>query len=127
MADLSKKRILVVDDDAAIRQGVAMALRVFYEVEVAEDAATAFERFDRPPAIDLLIVDVNMPEVTGIDLVKQVRANAKWAKVPVMFLSALDRPADVIAGMSAGARYYMTKPFKIDALLDKVKKILGGR
>lgn len=125
MADPPKKRILVVDDDNAIRVGVAMALRGPYEIETAEDAATAFDRLDRKPPIDLLICDVNMPEVTGFDLVKQLRDSPTLGKIPVMFLTARDRPQDVIEGINMGARYYMTKPFKVEALMDKVKRLIG--
>ncbi len=74
----------------------------------------------------LLLLDVMMPGLDGLAVARQARSLPQMQSVPVIFLTAKDGPMDVIKGIQYGARHYITKPFKIDEVLSKVKKSLGS-
>ncbi|HTQ47543.1 MAG TPA: response regulator transcription factor [Polyangiaceae bacterium] len=117
----TKKRILVVDDDEAIRTMVGKALQAKgYDVMLAKDGLEASEMLGKKP--DLLICDVMMPNFDGFTLAKLVKAHAELRAMPIIFLTAKAQPKDVATGISLGARHYLTKPFSIKDLLDKVDK-----
>jgi len=117
----TKKRILVVDDDQAIRTMVGKALQAKgYDVMLAKDGLEASEMLGKKP--DLLICDVMMPNFDGFTLAKLVKAHAELRAMPIIFLTAKAQPKDVATGISLGARHYLTKPFSIKDLLDKVDK-----
>lgn len=120
----NKKRILVADDDPAISRLLERVLIRDYEVVTASDGnnALALAQEVRP---HLLILDVMMPGMDGFQLASRVRSVPEIKNSPIIFLTARDGPLDTIKGIQSGARHYLTKPFKIDDLLTKVKKILG--
>jgi DNA-binding response OmpR family regulator len=122
----AKKRILVVEDDPAVRRLLEVALRLHYEVELAQNGAVALARVARPPPIDLIICDVMMPELNGFDFARRLRLIPEARGVPFVFLTAKNEPAGVIEGIRLGARQYITKPFKVDELIGKVQKLLRG-
>lgn len=118
-----KKLVLVVDDDQAIRDMVGKALQARgYEVLLAKDGLEGSEMLARKP--DLLICDVMMPTFDGFTLAKLVKAHAELRAMPIIFLTAKAQPKDVATGIAAGARHYVTKPFSIKDLLDKVEKTI---
>jgi len=119
-----KKRVLVADDDAAISRLLERVLTREFDVVTASDGtgALALAKEIRP---QLLILDVMMPGMDGFELASKIRLVPELKNVPIIFLTARDGPLDTIKGIQAGARHYMTKPFKIDDLLGKVKKILA--
>lgn len=119
-----KKRVLVADDDPSISRLLERVLGREFDVVTASDgnAALALAGQIRP---NLLILDVMMPGLDGFQLAGRVRMVPDLKSVPIIFLTARDGPLDTIKGIQAGARHYMTKPFKIDDLLAKVKKILN--
>jgi DNA-binding response OmpR family regulator len=121
----ARPRILVVEDDPDLARMLSRFLAIRYEVEVAGDGEAGLAALLRPPPPDLLITDVNMPKLNGYQMVRKMRHHLGDARPPVIFLSARERPLDVIAGIRAGARHYLTKPFKLDALEAKVRGILG--
>jgi DNA-binding response OmpR family regulator len=117
----TKKRILVADDDQAIRNMVGKALQAKgYDVMLAKDGLEASEMLGKKP--DLLICDVMMPNFDGFTLAKLVKTHAELRTMPIIFLTAKTQPKDLAAGISLGARHYVTKPFSIVDLLDKVEK-----
>jgi DNA-binding response OmpR family regulator len=120
----TSKRILVVEDDDAVRKLITRALQSQFEVEAAENGAVALERLGRAPSFDLVICDVMMPQMTGVELLKRLRLMPSAKGLPVVFLTARDTPADVVEGINLGVRQYLTKPFKVDELLKKVQKLL---
>jgi DNA-binding response OmpR family regulator len=77
------------------------------------------------PAPRLIVTDVMMPRLDGMQLVARLRAEPRLAAIPVIMLTAKGTPRDVIQGINSGVRHYITKPFKQDDLLSKVKKTLG--
>jgi len=116
MEPREKPRILVVDDELPFRQVVVDILEPYgLAVKQAGDApeALATVKSWKP---DLLLVDVMMPGGSGLALVKRLRAEAKWKRLPVIIVSALAGKSDREAGVQAGASAYLTKPFSASDL-----------
>ncbi len=120
-----KKRILVAEDDPAISRMLEKVLLRDYEISLARDGREAVAAATRNPP-HLLLLDIMMPGMDGLTVAKQIREMPRTKNVPVIFLTAKDGPMDVIKGIQFGARHYITKPFKIEDLVTKVKKVLGG-
>jgi DNA-binding response OmpR family regulator len=116
------KIVLVVDDDPTICTLVATTLAQSFTVYVADAAHRAMQMLLEIPAPSLVVCDVAMPGVDGIQFVKGLRAIPKLATTPVIFLTAKTMPMDVVAGINAGARFYLTKPFNPMALLEKARR-----
>jgi DNA-binding response OmpR family regulator len=121
----SRKLILVVDDDPHIRSIVARALSSLYTVREAPDGLVAAGELSRSPPPDLVILDVMMPHADGISLAASMKASSEFRTIPIIFLTARSSPADLVQGIQAGARAYITKPFKLEELRQKVAKVLG--
>jgi CheY-like chemotaxis protein len=116
------RTVLVVEDDVALRTMVARALATHYCVEQAEDGLAALERLCviEPPS--LILLDIMMPRVDGLTLARKLKEDPKLRSVPVIFVTAKDTPRDLVAGLGVGAKHYLTKPFSIATLLEKVDK-----
>ncbi len=115
-------RILLVDDDPEIRELVRIVLTSEgYDVVEAGEAAPAIAaaREHRP---DLVLLDVMMPSVDGIGVLRALKASSLTSRIPVVMLTALDGPSDVAAATYAGAEGYITKPFEPDDLLTMVRR-----
>jgi len=121
-----KKRILVAEDDPSISSMIAKVLSQHYDVIVANDGKAALARAKEVPPPDLLLLDVMMPGLDGHGVAAAVRQLPGLKAIPIIFLTAKTGPAEVIKGIQSGARHYLTKPFKIDDLLLRVKKVLGA-
>ncbi|WP_251961864.1 hybrid sensor histidine kinase/response regulator [Pseudomonas sp. Marseille-Q5299] len=123
----SRKRILVVDDSLTVRelQRKLLSNRGF-EVAVAVDGMDGWNAL-RSEYFDLLITDIDMPRMDGIELVTLVRRDQRLQSLPVMVVSYKDREEDRRRGLDAGADYYLAKAsFHDDALLDAVVELIGG-
>lgn len=126
MTEPEKPQILVAEDDPALRKMMGHMLGEFAEVFLAPDGMEALmflRRAERVP--DLLVTDVMMPRLTGLELAKRLKDDPRFHQLPVIILTAKGGAPDVVAGINAGARHYLTKPFKRDDLIAKVKKALG--
>lgn len=112
------KRILVVDDESQITRVLRRSLAAHrYEVRVAADGETALDTFhDFHP--DLIITDLSMPEMSGIELCREIR---KTSKIPIIVLSVKGEEKTKVAALDAGADDYVTKPFGMDELLARVR------
>ncbi|GMR02740.1 MAG: two-component system response regulator MprA [Acidimicrobiia bacterium] len=119
-----KPQILVVDDDEMIAASVRRAL-VYegYAVVVANDGAEAL-RVARNHQPDLMILDVMMPEIDGIEVCRRIREDGD---VPVLMLTARDTVADRVLGLDSGADDYLVKPFAYEELLARVRSLLRRR
>lgn len=126
MPEAAKKRILIAEDDPSICAMIAKVLSQHYEVVVVNDGKAALARAGQPPAPDLLLLDVMMPGLDGHGVAAAVRQLPGLKGIPIIFLTAKTGPAEVIRGIQSGARHYITKPFKIDDLVLRVKKVLGA-
>jgi DNA-binding response OmpR family regulator len=118
------KTILVVEDDESVRTLVARQLQSTYQVHQAPDAQAALEVLKTITLPDLIICDVMMPGMTGVQFAKHLKGTADYKQVPIIFLTARTGALDVIEGINAGARHYITKPFNMKDLLDKVAKAI---
>jgi len=121
---VSSERILIVDDEPQIRRALRTALAGHgYEVEVADGGESALTLLPswRP---DALVLDIVMPGVDGIEVLRQTRA---WSDLPIIVLSARGDERDKVQALDLGADDYLTKPFGMDELLARVRAILRRR
>jgi CheY-like chemotaxis protein len=117
--------ILVVEDDEALRRMLSRILDELGEVRAFADGAEALAALAHDPLPKLVVTDVMMPNVDGLELARRVKADDRTKRIPIVMLTAKQAPRDVIEGVNAGARIYVTKPFKVDELRAKVKKAIG--
>jgi len=121
-ADGQPVRVLVVDDEATLAELLQMALRYEgWDVRIAGDGLTAVQvaRQFRP---DVVVLDVMLPDIDGLDVLRRLRADA--AEVPVLFLTARDAVEDRIAGLTAGGDDYVTKPFSLEEVVARLRGLL---
>ena len=118
------RSILVVEDDESVRTLLARQLQTGYKVHQASDAQAALDELKKIPLPDLIICDVMMPGMTGVQFAKHLKGINEYKQVPIIFLTARTGALDVIEGINAGARHYITKPFNMKDLLDKVAKAM---
>jgi two-component system OmpR family response regulator len=115
-------RVLVVDDEAAITDLVGLALRYEgFEVAVAATGQAAIAQA-AAFAPDLVVLDVMLPDMTGLEVCARLRAGA--VPLPVVFLTARDATEDKVAGLTIGGDDYVTKPFALDELVARVRAVL---
>jgi two-component system chemotaxis response regulator CheY len=120
------KKVLVVDDSAAIRQSITYVLQQGgYEVVEAKDGMDALSVLEGMEAADLIITDVNMPNMDGISFIRKVREDAKYKFIPIIVLTTESQGAKMNEGKEAGATGWIVKPFSADKLLGVVKKVAG--
>ena len=115
------ERILVVDDSRPFRQSLMRFLEMEgFEVIEAEDGYDGLEQYEhaRP---DLVVMDVNMPRMDGFEAVRRLR---EFSPVPVLILSARHAEMDRVLGLTAGADFYLAKPFSASELLARVQSLL---
>jgi two-component system response regulator MprA len=116
-------KILVVDDERAVRESLRRALELEgYEIELAEDGAHALERLGSDPEPDAMVLDVLMPGVDGLEVSRRIRRNG--SKLPILMLTARTQVDDRVEGLDAGADDYLTKPFALEELLARVRALL---
>jgi two-component system response regulator MprA len=114
-------RVLVVDDDPAVRSAIARALRVDYDVDEAGDGAEALARHASAPA-DAIVLDLLMPQIGGLDVCRALRRQSD--PVPVLVVTARDAVDDRVEGLDAGADDYLVKPFAVEELRARVRALL---
>jgi len=116
--------ILVADDEKTVRSLLRDVLEIEgYHVVEAADGPEALYRL-HCGGIDLILLDVMMPGMSGMEVSQSLSADPALANIPVIMLSALGNDADIEAGMKAGARAYLVKPFSPWELLDKVAQLI---
>jgi DNA-binding response OmpR family regulator len=120
----SAKKILVVDDDPVLLQMIRRILSEVGDVKCAGDGMDALSIIQAGYLPDIVITDVMMPRVDGLKLCSQLKQMPQTADIPVIMLTAKGHTRDVVAGINAGVRHYVTKPFKTAELVAKVKKTL---
>ena len=114
---------MIVEDDPAIADMLSKMLIRFYDVQVVNDGGLAI-----PTAVDyrpdVILLDVNLPNMDGFAIAQGMKGTPELGRVPIIFLTAQDRSLDVVKGIQVGAKHYITKPFKIDDVLKKVKRLI---
>ena len=121
-ADGPPVRVLVVDDEATLTELLSMALRYEgWEVRTAADG-TAAVRAAREFRPDAVVLDVMLPDMSGLDVLRRLRADA--TDVPVLFLTARDAVEDRVAGLTAGGDDYVTKPFSLEEVVARLRALI---
>ena len=120
-------RFLVVDDFSTMRRIVRNLLKElgFSNVQEAEDGVEALAKL-RVDEFDFVVSDWNMPNMTGIELLRQIRADAKLKHLPVLMVTAEAKKENIIEAAQAGASGYVVKPFTAATLDEKLKKIFAA-
>lgn len=119
------KPILVVDDSSSMRQMVALTLSEDgYDVVEAENGSTALKKLETLQT-SLIITDINMPKMGGIDLIKSVRAESDHKYIPIVVLTTENENTMKDVGREAGATAWIVKPFSPDVLKETIRKVVG--
>ena len=128
MSAQTELKFLVVDDFSTMRRIVKNLLHDLGYVHVteADDGKTALPIL-KGGGIDFLITDWNMPGMPGLELLKQVRADAALSRLPVLMLTAEAHREQIVAAAQAGVNGYVIKPFTAAILKEKIDKVLGAR
>jgi two-component system chemotaxis response regulator CheY len=118
--------VLIVDDSALIRAQVRRCLSPEFSVFEAADGVEGLAKLESMPDITLVLCDVNMPNMGGIELLENMRAREALAHVPFVFLTTEAQPALVEKGRSLSAKGWMLKPFKPELVLATARKIAAA-
>jgi len=120
-------KVLIVDDFATMRKVVRNLLKQvgYADIVEAEDGVMALKAL-KSQKIDFIISDWNMPNMTGLELLKAVRADAELANTPFLMVTAEALQDNVVAAVKAGVNNYIVKPFTAEVLNEKIKKIMEG-
>ena len=121
-----RKRILIAEDSSTMRALIVSTLQALGDYDVTE-AANGFEALRILPRerFDLVITDINMPDINGLELVSFVRKNENYRDIPLFIISTEGSDRDREKGMALGANAYLVKPFSPEALQQLVRRYLG--
>ena len=118
--------LLVVEDDGELAQLVIdIFMTAGFEMHWASNKDEINHQMNRRPGVDLVLMDIELPDANGLQVLGRIRAHPKLAKLPVIMMTGKSSAADVAAGLTAGADGYVTKPFKMSGLVKAVKQVLG--
>jgi len=120
-------KLLIVDDSSSIRKVIKAAADVLrMQTEEAEDGLQALEVLaECYGEIDLVLLDWNMPEMNGYDVLVEMKSNEKYKHIPVMMVTTEGQQSSIIAAVRAGASNYLTKPFSVEVLQTKIMECVG--
>ncbi len=118
------KRILIVDDSEMVRNFHTYILKTAgYHVETADDGTTGLEKFFLDP-FDLLITDINMPQMDGYTLIQRIRDEDEFEEIPIIIISTEEEMKDKQKGFDVGANIYIVKPTEPEKMVANVKLLL---
>ncbi|HBR20953.1 MAG TPA: response regulator [Nitrospiraceae bacterium] len=120
------KSILIVEDSTTTRSLVRAVLEELGDFDIVE-APTGFDALKLLPTqdFDLVVTDINMPDINGLELINFVRSNQRYSNIPLIIVTTERSEEDKKRGMALGATAYVTKPFKAPELQDIVRKVLN--
>ena len=123
MAAIRKKKILIIEDDLDIRIMMEYILREDYDLVLCEDGRSGIDKAveERP---DLILLDIYMPGISGLEVCKAVRDNSEISSTPVILLTAGALKEEVSEGYAIGADDYIFKPFEPEELIERIEKLL---
>ena len=123
----SVKTVLIIEDEEDAAELFAEMMRVSgFRVLKTSNSAPALDMMIAEPP-DVVILDIMMPDISGLDILRQMRSDPELANIPVVVVSAKSMPADIKKGMEAGASTYLTKPVGFLDLKDAVERALGSQ
>ncbi len=118
------KKLLVVDDSATVRQQVAAAVKqAGYEIIEAADGVEGIQKVKTVPGIALIVCDVNMPNMNGLEMLEQIQADPNYRQIPVVILTTEGQPDLVARAKKGGAKAWIVKPFKPELLVAAANKL----
>ncbi|MGD2114709.1 MAG: response regulator [Acidobacteriota bacterium] len=118
---MEPNKILVVDDSKLMHKMFEVMLRQYPRVS-ASDGQEALDRLEENDDVDLVLLDINMPNMNGIEFLEQVRSNGRLDELTVIIISTEGTEEDTARGLEAGATAYIKKPFRTDELLEVISK-----
>lgn len=118
-----QRKVLIVEDSKLVHKMYDMMLRQYALVH-AFNGQEALSKLGEHPDIDLILLDVNMPKMNGLEFLGRLRGSAAMASIPVIIISTEGKDEDRQRGVEAGATAYLTKPFRNEALLDTIARLL---
>lgn len=119
---MQPRKVLVVDDSKLMRKMFEVMLRQ-YPLAYAADGREALERLRENADIDLILLDINMPNMTGLEFLAEMRANSRNAETRVVIISTEGREEDTERGLTAGADAYISKPFRTEQILEVISRL----
>lgn len=120
-----QKTILIADDSASVRKFVSLSLKMMgYNIVSAVDGMDALEKLPAE-SVDLVITDLNMPNMDGYKLIRNIRSYPEYQTLPIIILSSLSNNDDIREGLDSGANSYLVKPFNAKRVQYEVSKYLG--
>ena len=121
-----KYALLVVEDDPDLAQLVIdIFMTAGFEMHWASNKSEINQQMNRRPSVDLVLMDIMLPDTNGLQVLKRIRSHPKLAKLPVIMMTGKSAAEDVAAGLTAGADGYVSKPFMMSGLVKAVKQVLG--
>jgi CheY-like chemotaxis protein len=121
---MQMKKILVADDEPSVLEAVVETLQDTYEVLTAKDGQEVFDVLKKTKP-DVILLDMMMPIMDGIEVCKKLKKDEETAKIPVMFLTAKGQITDIERGFTVGGDSYIVKPFSPTRLLEKIGNMLS--
>ncbi len=119
---MQPRKVLVVDDSKLMHKMYEVMLRQ-YPLVYASDGRQALERLQGHPDIDLVLLDINMPNMNGLEFLAELRSDASRAELPVIIISTEGREEDTARGLEAGATAYIKKPFHSEEILEVISRL----
>jgi len=118
------QKILVVDDSQLIHRLFSVIFPRAEQVN-AGNGREALQRLAEHPDVEIVFLDINMPAMNGLELLRQMKADAALQEIPVIIISTEGKEADTIRGLQAGAAAYVRKPFRNEAVVELTRRVLG--
>ena len=119
---MQPRKVLVVDDSKLMHKMYEVMLRQ-YPLTYASDGRQALDRLNEHPDIDLVLLDINMPNMNGLEFLAELRSDGARANLPVIIISTEGREEDTQRGLEAGATAYIKKPFHSEEILDVISRL----
>jgi two-component system chemotaxis response regulator CheY len=123
--EMKPKKVLVVDDSKLLHRMFEMMLRG-YPLVHAYDGREALDRLAEHKDVDLILLDINMPRMNGLEFLAAVKANAEMARIPVVIITTEGTEDDTQRGLQAGAAAYVKKPFRNEELIGVINRLSAG-
>ncbi len=117
-------KILIIDDDVLVRESVRLSLKHEGFDAVTLESPVVADAVIRQTKPDLILMDLYMPDLNGLDLLRRLKADAELARIPVVIFTGSSETIDVLSGIQAGAFEYIAKPIDGRRLMEKIRQIL---